>query len=318
MKPKAVAIVVLAAVAAIVVAVQFRPALKIAEPARIVEAPKTTPAAESQPTPAPSTAAAAQAAPAPSPTPEWVRAPEYDAIGPGYDGMDEPYLTPSAVQALLEEYGLDLAYRIALPDHRRDIVDYLSDNDLLRSSLPTILGREKDSELRAYMLEAVIPIGLFDEPVDGAEPRKDMELVALLRQEPSTPQTEFEWIRRLNLARLVDTPSALEFARDSQRRFPDDPAIGIVAAEAILAASLSGDASDADGRRAQQTIADLLSAGDDEYLRSINSDYRLRAYMTIASAPDRESAMEFLRTQYEREKDPRLLKALKKILEPEQ
>jgi len=314
MKPKTVASIVIVAVLVVVGAVQLKHLSKptiVEPPPRAAAPPKSTPAPPVA-TPEP---AKLVAAPTPTPGPEKpIPGPMMDTGGPGYEAMDEPYLTTGAVQEMLERYGLELAYKIAKPDHRRDILDYLSDMDQLRSSLPTVIGLEKDPDLRAYMLETVLPIGLFDDPVEGQESKKDMELVALLRQEPATPQNGAEWVRRMNLARLIDTPSALDFARDSARRFPDDKDVAVVSAEAILAASASGSAPEAEGRRAQEAIVDLLSAGTEEGLRAINSDYRLRAYMTMATAPDGEAAIAFLKAQYERETDPRLRKALEKIL----
>ncbi len=274
-------------------------------PAEVAETPKNTPAASPPPvieaTPEAISVSQAQ-------VPE-VALPADD--GPAYDLYEEPFLDMGDIRRLIEEHGLEKAYGMANPDHRFDMVDYLTDLELLRENLETLLGTETDSELRAYMLENTVPIGLFDDAEIGEEV-VDRELVRILREAPDEGVIGVEWVRRMDLARLVDPKEALHWARQSDERYPGDHEIGVVASETILAVHGSdGGVRVSEVEQAQSFIMETLATDD---LAVIDSDYRLRAYVSLANATDPDQVRDFYAEQLERESDPRVRRMLERLL----
>lgn len=304
--------------AAAMIAVLRRPSKPaVSEAPRKTVAAVATPAASPSPEPTPIPIPPSAAAAAPPSAPAAATPVPFDSEGPWYAGKDEPMLGPGEIKDLLEKFGLEQGYKMALPDHRRDIIEYLARFDQLRASLPAIIGAEPDSEMRAFMLENTMPEGTEGKsPAELAAnpPEKDEGLLALLRQQPSTAMGSAEWVRRLNLARQIDAAEALSFARESARRFPQDREIAVVASEAILAASAAGGASKAEAGDARDVLIDVLGRAEAEELRAINSDYRLRAYESMAADMDAPGTRDFLEKQLAREADPRLKKALEKAL----
>ncbi len=264
------------------------------------EAPATSP---------PSTVSEVQATPEPAEparTPVRVAAPSE----PPYPQYDEPMLFRDDIEGLVEEHGFEAAYSMANEEHRMNMLDYLTEMDDVRGHLDAIMRAETSSDLRAYALENTVPVGLFDEPGEG-EAVVDRELIGILKGAPDEDVGSGEWVRRMDLARLVDPGEALYWARQSEQRFPGDREVGIVAAEAVLAAQeAQGGVSGSETGRAESFIMDTLSGGD---LRSIDSDYRLRAYTTLARTLDAARAREFFAQQLDRETDPRILRVLGRL-----
>jgi len=233
-------------------------------------------------------------------------------VGASYPGAEEPFLDVPQIRELVEQYGVEGAYRMLSEEHRYDLLDYLVDFDEMRAELEKLLALEGNTELRTFMLENAIPYGMFDDP--GAEEVVDVELIEILKAEPSSEMAPMEWVRRMNLARLVEPGEALYWARQSEERYPGNTEIAVVAAEAVLCVhGTRGGISVSEVERAESMVMETLSGGN---LGVINSDYRLRAYASLAHGSDPARVRAFWESQLEVESDPRIRGMLERLLTP--
>lgn len=282
---------------------------------------------KAEPLAAPANAAAALAPTRSTPAGE-------ESVEPTQGDREAPAaLTDDEIAAAIKEKGGVIpAYVAAAPDHRADFIDFLSEGESLRESLPGLLALETDSDLRARMIEATVPEGYFDEAIavaggatplpetgatgDSPEPSLptpviDTQLQALLDQAPLTPMKADEWIARLDLAAITDDAYGLSWVRKARDNAPADAPVQALASSYLLSFAQDDrlDVTEDEQQWAVQTLCGALVAD------SLNSDQRIQAYYALFSAPDRGQAREFLAGQRNEESDPVVRQTLDQLLD---
>lgn len=236
--------------------------------------------------------------------------------GDDYPGKGEPFLDEEQLDALLASNSVEELYAALEPEHRRDLVGLLADRGLLRDELAALLELEQDSDARANMIASAVPKGALpegdDDTLDPEETEPDTDLADLLDDFP-TDMDDLELRTRLDAAILADEVAALPMVREVLANAGDDASLLLRAQELLLKLS-AGDApvTPEEASGAQEHLYSALSAPG--ALAAYEPEERIRGYMALAAAADRERTVRFYEEAMVRETDPRARTVLQGLL----